>query len=176
MEGSRAFVAEIQALAVSTRYPYPRRMASGLDLNRLLVLLAAIEKHLKVRLDGRDVFTNLAGGLKLKDPALDLAQVFAVVSSVKEMAIPPEWVLIGEVGLLGEIRRTPHLDERLKAAEKAGFRKALACASGAAKSGQGIEVVGADTLSEALQAVFGKHPIPEPASGLAARGSGLAGA
>jgi len=161
-EGTRPFLCEVQALSVSTRYPYPRRMASGFDLNRALVLLAAMEKHLRLRLDGRDVYVNLAGGLKLKDPALDLAVVFAVASSVKDVPVPPEWVLLGEVGLLGELRRAPLLEERLKAAEKAGFKKALVARKSArelAARFKGLQVVGAETLAEAFEAVFGSRPV-----------------
>lgn len=165
LEGSRAFLAEVQALAVATRYPYPRRMASGFDLNRALVLLAAMEKHLRLRLDGRDVYVNLAGGLKLKDPALDLAVVFAVASSLKDAPVPPPWALIGEVGLLGELRTAPRLEERLKAAAKAGFKKALVAKRSdraAAARVPGIAVVGAATLGEAFAAVFGSRPEASP--------------
>lgn len=162
-EGTRPFLAEVQALAVATRYPYPRRMASGLDLNRTLVLLAALEKHLRLRLDGRDVYVNLAGGLRFRDPALDLASVFAVASSAKDIPVPSEWVFIGEVGLLGELRGAPMMTERLKAAERAGFKKALVAKKALAglSKPKHLQVVGAERLADAFQAVFGAVPAPE---------------
>ncbi len=126
MEGSRPLLIEVQALVTPTRYPLPRRMATGLDLNRTLVLIAALEKHLKLRLENRDVFLSLAGGLRPKDPALDLAVCMALVSSAREQALPADQVFIGEVGLLGNVSRVPFLPQRLKEAEKMGFSSALA--------------------------------------------------
>ncbi|MBI4345242.1 MAG: DNA repair protein RadA [Elusimicrobia bacterium] len=125
LEGSRPVLVEVQALVVHTKYPLPRRMATGLDLNRTLVLLAALEKHLHLRLETRDVFVSLAGGLKPKDPALDLAVCMAVVSSARDAALPADRVYLGEVGLLGNIQRAPFIPQRLKEAEKMGFSGAL---------------------------------------------------
>ncbi|MBI4424786.1 MAG: DNA repair protein RadA, partial [Elusimicrobia bacterium] len=129
MEGSRPLLVEVQALVVPTKYPLPRRMATGLDLNRTLVLLAALEKHLHLRLESRDVFVSLAGGLKPKDPALDLAVCLAVVSSARDAALPSDRVYLGEVGLLGTLHREPRLAQRLTEAEKMGFASALAPAA-----------------------------------------------
>ncbi len=151
LEGSRPMLVETQSLVVSTRYPLPRRMATGLDLNRVLVLLAAMEKHLRLRLEDKDVFVSLAGGVRLKDPALDLALCMAVLSCAKDAPLPADWVMIGEVGLLGEISRVPHLESRLKEAAKAGFRKALV-PQRALKDlprGLGLELQGAADLSDA---------------------------
>jgi DNA repair protein RadA/Sms len=100
-------------------------MATGLDLNRVLVLLAALEKHLHVRLETRDVYVSVAGGLRLRDPALDLAVCLAVVSSAREEALPADWVFVGEVGLLGRLGRVGRLGDRLKEAARAGFKTAL---------------------------------------------------
>jgi DNA repair protein RadA/Sms len=125
MEGTRPVLVEVQALVVHTKYPLPRRMASGLDLNRTLVLLAALEKHLHLRLENRDVFVSLAGGLKPKDPAVDLAVCMAVVSSAREAALPADRVYLGEVGLLGNLHRVPFLQQRLKEAAKMGFVQAV---------------------------------------------------
>lgn len=125
LEGSRPILAEVQALVTPTRYPLPRRMATGLDLNRVLVLLAALEKHLHVRLETRDVYVSVAGGLRLRDPALDLAVCLAVVSSAREEALPADWVFVGEVGLLGRLGRVGRLGDRLKEAARAGFKTAL---------------------------------------------------
>ncbi|MFA5138421.1 MAG: DNA repair protein RadA [Elusimicrobiota bacterium] len=125
MEGSRPILAEVQALVTPTRYPLPRRMATGLDLNRVLVLLASLEKHLQLRLENRDVFVNLAGGLRLRDPALDLAVCMAVVSSSRDIPLPADEAYLGEVGLLGKLGRVSFLEARLKEAERAGMRSVL---------------------------------------------------
>jgi DNA repair protein RadA/Sms len=157
LEGSRPMLVEAQSLVVYTKYPLPRRMATGLDLNRVLVLLAAMEKHLRLRLEERDVFVSLAGGVRLKDPALDLAACMAVVSSARDKTLPADTVLIGEVGLLGEVGRVPALESRLKEAAKAGFKKAIVCAR-AVKDlprGLGLHVAGAADLKEAAALLLG---------------------
>ena len=154
MEGTRPLLVEAQALVVSTRYPLPRRMATGLDLNRVLVLLAAMEKHLRLSIENQDVFVSLAGGLHLKDPAIDLAACMAVLSSAKEEALP-ECVLIGEVGLLGEVSRVPHLEIRLKEAAKAGFKKAVVSARVAKDlSVAGLQVTGVANIQQAANLLF----------------------
>jgi DNA repair protein RadA/Sms len=151
LEGSRPMLVEAQALVVHTKYPLPRRMATGLDLNRVLVLLAAMEKHLRLRLEERDVFVSLAGGVRLKDPALDLAACMAVCSSARDLSLPADTVLVGEVGLLGEVGRVPALESRLKEAAKAGFKKAVVCGRAVRDlpRGLGLEVAGAADLKEA---------------------------
>ena len=156
LEGSRPMLVEVQSLVVHTKYPLPRRMATGLDLNRVLVLLAAMEKHLRLRLEERDVFVSLAGGLKLKDPALDLAACMAVASSARDAALPADWVMLGEVGLLGEVSRVPNLELRLKEAAKAGFKKAVVPKRSIKDlpRGLGLELVGACDLREAEAFLF----------------------
>jgi DNA repair protein RadA/Sms len=155
LEGTRPMLVEVQSLVVHTKYPLPRRMSTGLDLNRVLVLLAAMEKHLRLSAEDCDVFVSLAGGVRLKDPALDLAACMAVVSSARDKAVPSDWALIGEVGLLGEVSRVPFLEGRLKEAAKAGFKKAVV-ARRALKdlSKVGLELIGADDLGEAAERVF----------------------
>jgi DNA repair protein RadA/Sms len=125
LEGTRPILSEIQALVTSTRYPFPRRMVTGMDLNRCQILFAAMEKHLGINLENKDVFVSLAGGLKLKDPALDLAVCAAVLSSAKDMELPNDWIFIGEVGILGQLARVPFLQGRVKEAKRLGFKKAL---------------------------------------------------
>ncbi len=156
MEGTRPVLVEVQALVVPTRYPLPRRTATGLDLNRVLVLLAALEKHLGLRLDSKDVFVSLAGGLRLKDPALDLAVCLAVAGSLRESALPEDAVFLGEVSLLGGVGRVPQMENRLKEASKAGFGRALISASAARGLPRlsGLEVLGAASLSEAAGLFF----------------------
>ena len=158
LEGSRPMLVEVQSLVVYTKYPLPRRMATGLDLNRVLVLLAAMEKHLRLRFEERDVFVSLAGGVRLKDPALDLAACAAVASSLRDLPLPADCVMVGEVGLLGEVSRAPFLEQRLKEAAKAGFKRAIV-AKRALKDlprGLGLELAGAADLPEAADLLFGK--------------------
>lgn len=157
LEGSRPLLVETQALVVPTRYPLPRRMATGLDLNRVLVLLASMERHVGLRLEDRDCFVSLAGGLRLKDPALDLAAGLAVAGSARDKSVPADMVLIGEVGLLGEIGRVPQLEPRLKEAAKAGFKRALVAARAVKDLPRiaGLAVTGVGDLRAATRAAFG---------------------
>lgn len=158
LEGSRPLLVETQSLVVSTRYPLPRRMSTGLELNRVLVLLAAMEKHLKLRIEDRDVFVSLAGGLRLKDPALDLAVCLSVLASARDIALPADCVFIGEVGLLGEVGRVPALEPRLKEAAKAGFKRALV-PSRAVKDivSAPLKIEGASDLAAAQRLFMGGH-------------------
>lgn len=125
VEGSRALLVEVQTLVTPTRYPLPRRMATGLDLNRTLVLVAALEKHLRLRLESRDVYVSLSGGMRQRDPALDLAVCAALASSARDIPLPVDSVYLGEVGLLGQVGRVPFMQQRLAAARKLGFKKAV---------------------------------------------------
>ncbi len=157
LEGARPVLVETQALVVPTKYPLPRRMATGLDLNRVLVLLAAMERHAGLRLEDRDCFVSLAGGLRLKDPALDLAACLAVAGSWREKAVPSDMILLGEVSLLGEIGRVPQLELRLREAAKAGFKRALVPARAAKDLPKtlGISFAGVADLREAAERAFG---------------------
>lgn len=122
LEGSRVFLLELQALTVSTRAPYPRRVASGIDGRRLELLLAVLQKHCRLPLDTMDVFVNIAGGMKVVDRAVDLAVCLAIASSVRNVALK-NTVGTAEVGLLGELRSVPMLPKRIKEAEKLGIKK-----------------------------------------------------
>lgn len=124
LEGSRPLLTEVQALVSPTHYPYPRRVATGVDLNRCLMLFAALEKHIGLALDNKDIFVSLAGGVKLKDPALDLAVCAAVISSCKDIPIPHDSLFMAEVGILGQAAKVPLLDKRLEEARRLGFKKA----------------------------------------------------
>lgn len=121
MEGSRAFLVEIQALVVFSKLPMPRRVALGIDYRRLELLLAVLQKHVSLPLDSMDVFVNIAGGLKLSDPAADLAICLAIYSSLKNLPLS-QTVAIGEVGLLGELRHVNFLEKRIRQAQKLGFK------------------------------------------------------
>jgi len=124
MEGTRAFLIEIQALVVSSKIPIPRRVASGIDYKRLELLLAVLQKHCNIPLSGMDVFVNVAGGIKLSDPAVDLAICLAIISSFQNIKLSNK-VGIGEVGLLGELRKANSLEKRIKEAQKLGFKDIL---------------------------------------------------
>jgi len=125
LEGTRPILIEVQALVTPTRYPFPRRIATGLDLNRCQVLLASIEKNAGVSLDNKDVYISLAGGVRMKDPALDLALCAAVISSAKDIAISNEDVFIGEVGILGPLAQVSLTDRRIAEAGRLGFKRAF---------------------------------------------------
>ncbi len=121
MEGTRAFLVEIQALAVYSKLPMPRRVVSGLDQKRVELLLAVLQKHCRLPVETMDIFVNVAGGLKLSDPGIDLGICLAIYSSVKNIPLT-KTVGIAEVGLLGELRSVSALDKRIREAEKLGFK------------------------------------------------------
>jgi DNA repair protein RadA/Sms len=125
MEGTRPFIVNVQALATKTSFGYPQRRASGFDLNRLQVLAAVLTKKAKINLAAEDVVLNIVGGLKLDDPALDLAVCQAIISSLLNKVVDNKTIVLGEVGLGGETRAVHKLAERLKEAEKLGFARAI---------------------------------------------------
>ncbi|KKU80625.1 MAG: repair protein radA protein [Candidatus Peregrinibacteria bacterium GW2011_GWA2_47_7] len=124
VEGSRAFLVEVQALTAPTRFGYPKRTSSGFDVNRLQLLLAVLERHLGTNLGDQDVYVNVVGGIKLDEPACDLGVCLAVLSSLKKKPLPKDFVAIGEVGLLGEIRRPPHREKRINELKRLGLHTA----------------------------------------------------
>jgi len=128
LEGSRAFLVEIQALVNFTKMPMPRRVASGIDGRRLELLLAVLQKHAQIPTSGLDVFVNVAGGLKISDPASDLGICLAIYSSFKNIPLS-KTVGIAEVGLLGELRAAPMLEKRVKEARKLGFKDIITSAN-----------------------------------------------
>ena len=125
MEGNRPLLVEIQALVNKTHFGYPKRTASGFDLNRLNVLVAVLERRTKLNLSDSDIYINVVGGIKLQDPAADLAVCMAIASASKEMQLDPRAVVYGEVGLSGEIRSVVHSDRRIAEAKKLGFTYAI---------------------------------------------------
>ncbi|WP_301859094.1 DNA repair protein RadA [uncultured Megasphaera sp.] len=122
MDGMRPLLGEIQALTAHSVFAVPRRTASGMDYNRLLILLAVLEKRVGLNLGTQDVYINVVGGLKLTETAADLPVVLAVISSFRDMAMDSTTVVMGEVGLTGDIRRVPHVRRRIKEAAKMGFK------------------------------------------------------
>ncbi|ACC97955.1 DNA repair protein RadA [Elusimicrobium minutum Pei191] len=123
LEGTRPILTEVQALVVPTRYPFPRRVSTGIDLNRCQVLLASIEKNAGISLENKDIYISLAGGVKIKDPALDLALSAAVISSVKDIPISNTDVFLAEVGILGPLAKVPLADRRIAEAGRLGFKR-----------------------------------------------------
>ena len=124
MEGTRAFLVEIQALLVFSKLPMPRRVSAGFDYKRLELLLAVLQKHARLPVEQMDVFVNVAGGMKLNDPGCDLGVCLAILSSIKNVNLS-RVVGIAEVGLLGELRTPPFLEKRIKEAKKLGFTKII---------------------------------------------------
>ena len=125
LEGTRPLLVEIQALVNPTHFGYPKRTASGFDINRLNLLIAVIEKRTKLKLSDSDIFINVVGGLKLNDPAADLAVAMAIASAAASRKLSDKTVVFGEIGLGGEIRSAKMSDKRLLEAEKLGFKVAL---------------------------------------------------
>jgi DNA repair protein RadA/Sms len=125
LEGSRPLLVEIQALVTTTSYGIPQRTSTGIDPRRLSIILAVLEKRLGMRFGTLDVFVNAAGGLKLFEPAADLAVASAIVSSLKDKAVSSKTVLIGEIGLTGEVRGIPQIEKRIREAERLGFERAI---------------------------------------------------
>ena len=126
LEGNRPILVEIQALVNSTNFGYPKRTASGFDLNRLNLLIAVLEKRTKLNLSDKDVYINVVGGLKLQDPAADLAVAMAIASAAAGRRLDEHLVVFGEVGLGGEIRSVSSVDKRVAEAKKLGFTQAIA--------------------------------------------------
>lgn len=157
LEGMRPLLIETQALVTPLLYGNPQRSATGFDLRRLSMLLAVMEKRCGFRLGQKDVFINLAGGLKIEDPALDLALVCSIVSSLHDIPIPATTVFTGEVGLSGEIRPVSRLEARIAEAEKLGFKEIFISSlqlSDLSKKFDKIEIKGVEKLQDVFPAVF----------------------
>ncbi|MDE5902792.1 MAG: DNA repair protein RadA, partial [Muribaculaceae bacterium] len=157
-EGVRPFLVEIQALVSSAAYGTPQRSVTGFDQRRLNMLLAVLEKRARFRLAQKDVFLNVAGGLKIADPAMDLAVVSAIMSSNFDMSIPRDTAFVGEVGLSGEIRTVTRVDQRVAEAQKLGFKRIMV-PKGNLKGVKGtftIEIVEVGKVEECFRRLFEK--------------------
>jgi DNA repair protein RadA/Sms len=156
LEGTRPLLVEVQALVAPGGYGSPRRTASGIDANRLALLVAVLGRRAGVGLGSHDVYANLAGGLELDDPGLDLPLCLALASSLRDKPVARDLVAIGEVGLLGELRPVPGLERRLREAARLGFRSAVVPASrrGEAPSVSGIDVFAVPNLRAAIGRVL----------------------
>ena len=153
LEGTRPLLVEIQALSSTTSFGNPRRTANGVDLNRLWLLIAVLSKRVGVRLSDQDVFVNVVGGLRVGEPAADLALACAITSSFRDVPVADDLVIIGEVGLSGELRAVSQLETRLKEAAKLGFRRCLVSQSRSLDKLKlpDVEILGARTLAQALE-------------------------
>jgi DNA repair protein RadA/Sms len=150
LEGTRPLLVEIQALVDGAHGPNPRRLGVGLEQNRLAMLLAVLHKHGGISCFDQDVFVNAVGGVRVNEPAADLAVLLAIISSFKNRSLPEKLVVFGEVGLTGEIRPVQRGQERLKEAEKLGFTRALIPEANRPKKDGGMEIVFVKRLEQAL--------------------------
>ncbi len=152
MEGTRGVLAEVQALVAPTGFGYPRRMASGVDLNRLILMIAVLEKRAGVNLSNHDVYINVAGGLKIDETAVDLGLCAAIVSGARDIIIPPDMIFAGEVGLGGELRAVSQLEKRISEAAKLGFKRAIVPKQSlkGVKIPKGFEAIGAQSIAQAV--------------------------
>lgn len=157
VEGSRTMLVEIQALMAASAFAAPRRVASGLDYSRVVMLMAVLEKRVGLRLSNQDGYLNVAGGLTLEEPAADLAMVAAVASSYKNAALPPRTAIFGEVGLTGEVRAVGQAAQRLAECAKLGFTAAVLPKANCRglKKPEGMTLYGVEHIGEALQILIG---------------------
>lgn len=158
MEGTRPVLVEIQSLISPTSFGNPRRMATGIDHNRVPLLMAVLEKRVGLMLQNQDAYVKVAGGVKLDEPAIDLAVAISIASSFRDQPPQADDVLIGEVGLTGEIRRVSRIDQRVQEAAKLGFKRAII----PAKNMDGwtppssIEVIGVESVQHAIRETLGQ--------------------
>ncbi|MCR4593462.1 MAG: DNA repair protein RadA [Clostridiales bacterium] len=158
MEGSRPIMAEIQSLVTPTGFGTPRRMATGIDYNRMAMLIAVLEKRAGYYLNNMDCYANVIGGLKIDEPAADLSIALAIVSSLKDLVVPDEVLAFGEVGLAGEIRSVSNCEQRIKEAAKLGFKKCIIPYHNFTKLNKAlskeIEIIPAKNIRQAFEAII----------------------
>ena len=156
MEGTRPVLAEIQALAASSSFGNPRRMTTGVDMSRTLMLLAVLEKRIGMHVSSHDVYVNVVGGLKMVEPAADLGILLAIASSFRNRPLDSGIVAVGEIGLAGELRSCSFLENRIAEAEKLGFTKCLIPSANTAKLKKinKIEVCAYSNIKQVLQDIL----------------------
>lgn len=156
LEGTRPLLVELQGLSTTSAFSQPRRTANGIDINRLYLLLAVLGKRVGLSLHTQDVFVNVVGGLRISEPAVDLAVAVAIASSFREQAVPRDVAFIGEIGLGGELRSVSQVERRLQEAAKLGFRRCIV--PGAGRRGrlavEGIDAIPCRSVVEVLQTVL----------------------
>lgn len=152
MEGTRPVLVELQALVAATHFPSPRRVSTGMDHQRMALIIAVLEKRMGMFLQNQDAYLNVAGGVKLDEPAVDLATAVAIASSFRDHPTKPYDVFFGEVGLTGEVRGVSRAETRVKEAAKLGFRRVIMPSKSLKgwKHPQDIEIIGVGTVAEAL--------------------------
>ena len=152
MEGTRPILVELQALCSQSVFGLPRRTANGIDYNRLTLLIAVLEKKSAFTLGNQDAYLNVVGGIKVSEPALDLGIVLSVASSYKNKVIPKNVVVMGEVGLTGEVRSINFIEKRLKEAEKLGFEKCIIPENNKKllKDKYKLDIIGVKDVNEAI--------------------------
>jgi hypothetical protein len=157
LEGARPLLIETQALVTQSVYGTPQRTSSGFDLRRMQLLLAVLEKRGGFHFGAKDVFLNIAGGIKVEDPAIDLAVLCAILSSYEDKCLPHKICFVGEVGLSGEVRAVNRIEQRIAEAEKLGFEKIIISSfnqKGIDTKKLGISVVAVETVEEAYKLFF----------------------
>ena len=157
MEGTRPILVEIQALISPSIFPYPRRMATGIDHNRVSLLMAVLEKRVGLLLQNQDAYLKVTGGVKLGEPAVDLAIIVSIASGFRDVPTRATDCIVGEVGLTGEVRRVSRIEQRVKEAAKLGFERIIVPANnlGGWTPPTGIKVIGVGSVSEALKYALG---------------------
>ncbi|MDD3594654.1 MAG: DNA repair protein RadA [Candidatus Gastranaerophilales bacterium] len=156
-EGSRTLLVEVQALAGPTSYPSPRRVATGLEYNRMLQILAVLERRLGLNLSKHDIYVSVVGGIEINEPAADLGVAMAIASCARNVCIDPETVIIGELSLSGEIRPVNQIEPRIKEAAKLGFKKAIIPKyTNELKTEKNISVIQVSKITEAITASLSK--------------------
>jgi DNA repair protein RadA/Sms len=162
LEGTRPILVEVQALVSPSGYGTPTRRASGVDPNRLAILIAVLGRRAGISLGGHDVYVSLAGGLAIDDPGLDLPLALALASTARDVPVPAGTAAVGEVGLLGEVRAVPRVESRVREAARLGFARVVVPrstrAAGRPAAPGGPEVVAVGTVREALEVVIGARP------------------
>ena len=155
MEGTRPMLIELQALTTLSVFGIPKRTANGLDYNRLAVLIAVLEKRANLQIGGQDIYVNVVSGIKLNEPSIDLGIVCVCASSFKNIPIPKDTVIMGEVGLTGEVRRINMIEKRLKEAEKLGFKRCIIPENNKKHLEEKfkMQIIGVKNIGEALRAL-----------------------
>ncbi len=156
LEGSRPILIELQALVVPTSFGVPRRTAEGVDVNRVSLLVAVMEKRLGIHLGNQDIFVNIAGGMRVEEPAVDLGVIAAICSNAREKVVDPESVIFGEVGLGGEVRGVSQSEVRVKEASRLGFKRCFLPKQNQEKmkGAKGIELIAVHSIREAINVLF----------------------
>ena len=152
MEGSRPIIAEVQALCVPTVFPSPKRTSNGVDYNRMYMLLAVLEKRMRAKFSVNDIYLNVVGGLRADEPAADMAIALSLLSSLKDKPVPENVIAIGEIGLAGECRTVPNIDQRISEAVRLGFDTIIIpkrCYTKSLKTESGVKIIPVSSVFEA---------------------------